>query len=29
MVSFGFHPALKVTKISDDNGKLLKRRPLH
>jgi tetratricopeptide (TPR) repeat protein len=23
MVSFGFHPALKVTKISDDNGKLL------
>src|ERR1700676_2944104 len=23
VVSFGFHPALKVTKISDDNGKLL------
>src|SRR5581483_6288474 len=23
MVSFGFHPALKVTKISDDAGKLL------
>src|SRR5580692_12900168 len=23
MVSFGFHPALKVTKISDDSGKLL------
>ena len=23
MVSFGFHPALKVTKISDDGGKLL------
>jgi len=22
-VSFGFHPALKVTKISDENGKLL------
>jgi hypothetical protein len=23
MVSFGFHPALKVTKITDDTGKLL------
>src|ERR1700758_786749 len=23
MVSFGFHPALKVTKITDDGGKLL------
>jgi tetratricopeptide (TPR) repeat protein len=23
MVSFGFHPALKVTKITDDSGKLL------
>jgi len=23
MVSFGFHPALKITKISDDTGKLL------
>jgi tetratricopeptide (TPR) repeat protein len=23
VVSFGFHPALKVTKISDDNGKVL------
>ena len=23
MVSFGFHPALKVTKISDENGKVL------
>ncbi len=23
MVSFGFHPALKVTKISDDGGKIL------
>ncbi len=23
VVSFGFHPALKVTKISDENGKLL------
>jgi len=23
MVSFGFHPALKVTKISDESGKLL------
>jgi len=23
MVSFGFHPALRVTKISDDSGKLL------
>src|SRR5258708_18896111 len=23
VVSFGFHPALKVTKISDDAGKLL------
>ena len=23
MVSFGFHPALKVTKITDENGKLL------
>ena len=23
MVSFGFHPALKVTKITDDAGKLL------
>jgi hypothetical protein len=23
VVSFGFHPALKVTKISDDSGKLL------
>ena len=23
LVSFGFHPALKVTKISDENGKVL------
>ena len=23
MVSFGFHPALKVTKITDEAGKLL------
>jgi hypothetical protein len=23
VVSFGFHPALKVTKISDESGKLL------
>ncbi len=23
MVSFGFHPALKITKITDDSGKLL------
>jgi hypothetical protein len=28
LVSFGFHPALKVTKITDESGKLLDRRAL-